>query len=44
MDIYLNKQNTIEIKQLLESILDMQKRKKGYKIKEKIIYKSILLT
>ena len=44
MDIYLNKQNTIEIKQLLESILDMQKRKKRYKIKEKIIYKSILLT
>ena len=44
MDIYLNKQNTIEIKQLLESILDMQKRKKSLKIKEKIIYKSILLT
>ena len=44
MDIYLNKQNTIEIKQLLESILDMQKRKKHYKIKEKIIYKSIILT
>ena len=40
----INKQNTIEIKQLLESILDMQKRKKRYKIKEKIIYKSILLT